>query len=74
MHRTYSIASGRERSVRSPALKGKEILKAAETALVALTDRLFAALERDRARHALGRMDERALKDLGLGPTDRDRF
>ncbi|KJS36165.1 MAG: hypothetical protein VR70_14330 [Rhodospirillaceae bacterium BRH_c57] len=62
----------------APGLEGsflaqaKNILNVLEAAAITLTDRLFDALDRDRARHALGRLDDRALGDLGLAPGDRD--
>lgn len=70
MNRTCSVASGRGISVQMPILKAKEILNRVEAAAIAATDRLFAALDRDRDRRALGRMDERAMKDIGRAPGD----
>lgn len=72
MNRTCHIASGRGRSVQIPTFKAKEILRRVEGRLIALTDRLFAALDRDRERLALGRLDARAMKDIGRAPHDRD--
>ncbi|MGC2856881.1 DUF1127 domain-containing protein [Novispirillum sp. DQ9] len=74
MNRTCHVAPGQARSVSLPTFQAKEILKRAEAALIAASDRLFAALDRDRERTALGRLDDRALKDLGLSPGARDRF
>lgn len=53
-------------------VQAKELLNRFEAALIAATDRLFDALERRRSRHALGRLDERALRDLGLSTAVRD--
>lgn len=74
MSRTCPAASGRGRSVQIPAIKAKEILKRAESALIVLTDRLLAALDRDREYQALARLDERAMKDIGRGPGDHGGF
>ncbi len=69
MTRTCPVAPGREGFF---LVQAKNTLNRLETMAVVLTDRLFDALDRDRTRRALGRLDDRALGDLGLSPGDRD--
>lgn len=69
MNRTCPVAPGREGF---SLVQAKNTLNLLEAALIVFTDRLFDALDRDRARRALGRLDDRMLGDLGLSPGDRD--
>lgn len=70
MNRTCDITAGREGF--SP-VQAKNTLKVLHAVLIRVVDAIVDALERDRQRQQLRRLDDRALRDLGWSSSEREK-